>query len=471
MPYICLLSYLLRGYLVQLRELGPPPVVLPPGYDVNARCEFHSGELGHSVENCKALKYKVQELIESKAITLALNGRNVNNNPMPQHKNPTVNMIEEVEGKKLVSKVDNLKTPLFDVKKKLLMNKLSPDCYAACECCLINPQTCKILRACIQELMNQRVMVAEHMSTIEEIETLEIPYEQGYPLEILYYLTPMKISVDPVTPLTITIPTPFPYENTKAVPWTYDSVVYIHGRKIEDEPLAFKDPIVNIVGTGGVTRSGIIFAPMSPTNENGGTSRKDKGKQIESNEQGNNSTQIETPVSEVEELMRIIKKSDYKVVEQLNQTLSKISMLSLLMCSKAHMDATVKFFRSNDVPQEILVCQFEGVVNNIASSISLGFNEGELPPERRNHKKALHISFECVDTILSRVLVDMGSSLNVLPKSSLSKVTIKRLVMKPNELIVRAFDGSRRTFIREVDFPIKIGPHTFSSPSMSWTST
>lgn len=42
------------------------------------------------------------------------------------------------------------------------------------------------------------------------------------------------------------------------------------------------------------------------------------------------------------------------------------------------------------------------------------------------------------------MLVDIGSSLNVLPKSSLSKLTIEGLVMKPSELVVRAFDGSGR---------------------------
>lgn len=57
--------------------------------------------------------------------------------------------------------------------------------------------------------------------------------------------------------------------------------------------------------------------------------------------------------------------------------------------------------------------------------------------------------------------MDTGSSLNVLPKSSLSKLTIEGLIMKPNELAVRSFDGSRRTVIGEVDLPIKIGPQTF----------
>lgn len=122
----------------------------------------------------------------------------------------------------------------------------------------------------------------------------------------------------------------------------------------------------------------------------------------------------------------------------------------------------MKFLRITHVPQEIPVCQFEGVVNNIATSLSLGFSEEELPAEGRNHNKALHISIECINTIISRVLVDTGSPLNGMPEGSLAKLTIEGLVVKPRELVVREFDGSRRTLIGELDLPMKIGPHTFS---------
>lgn len=131
------------------------------------------------------------------------------------------------------------------------------------------------------------------------------------------------------------------------------------------------------------------------------------------------------------------------------------------MCSEAYGDALVKFLRDSHVPQEIFVCEFERVVNNIIFSITLGFNNDELPSETRNHNKTLQISIEHVGTILSRVLMDIDSSFNILPTSSLSKLTIEGLVMKPSELVVREFDGSRRTVIGEVDLPTKIGPHTF----------
>lgn len=91
----------------------------------------------------------------------------------------------------------------------------------------------------------------------------------------------------------------------------------------------------------------------------------------------------------------------------------------------------------------------------------MGFNDDELPVEGKNHNKALHISLKCIDTILSRVLVDTGSSLNVMPKTTLMKLPMEGMNMKPSTLIVKAFDGSRRAVIGEVDLPIKIGPTFF----------
>ena len=60
----------------------------------------------------------------------------------------------------------------------------------------------------------------------------------------------------------------------------------------------------------------------------------------------------ETSKKEMEEILKIIKRSDYDVVEQLGQTPSKISTLALLLCSEAHAKSLVKFLKIAHVPQE-----------------------------------------------------------------------------------------------------------------------
>ncbi|XP_050883483.1 uncharacterized protein LOC127086729 [Lathyrus oleraceus] len=195
----------------QQQELGPPPAVLPPDYDANVHCEIHSGAPGQSIENYKALKYKVQDLIDSKAITFTPNGPN----------------------------------------------------------------------SVIQRLMNQGILVVDCPSIKEDVSTLEIPYDKISPLQIPYNFSQLTLSTNHVTPIIITVPTPFMYVNTKAVPWVYDTSVYIHGQKIQEEPLKSNDPMINITGTGGITRSGRIFTPAPTPIGTINPSASDKGKQID----------------------------------------------------------------------------------------------------------------------------------------------------------------------------------------------
>lgn len=145
---------------------------------------------------------------------------------------------------------------------------------------------------------------------------------------------------------------------------------------------------------------------------------------------------------EAEEFLKIIKKSDYKVVDQLNQTPSKISMLSLLISSEEHRDLLMKVMSVAHITKDIIVEQFDYVIAYVTTGNFLGFNNDELPAEGKNHNKALHISLRCIDTLLSSVLVETCSSLNIIPKTTVVKFPLERLKMKHSTLIVKAFDGS-----------------------------
>lgn len=74
---------------MKLRNPKPSLTPFPLGYDVNARYEFHSEALGHKIKNYRVLKYKMQDLIDSKAITFTQNGLDILNNPMPPHADTT----------------------------------------------------------------------------------------------------------------------------------------------------------------------------------------------------------------------------------------------------------------------------------------------------------------------------------------------------------------------------------------------
>ena len=100
---------------------------------------------------------------------------------------------------------------------------------------------------------------------------------------------------------------------------------------------------------------------------------------------------------------------------------------------------------------------------SLTADNGLGFSDVDLTPKGRNHNDALHISVECQGTTLAHVLVDIGSSLNVLPKKALDRLDCEGLELKPSDIIVRAFDGSKRMVHGEVDIPIKVGTEVFKS--------
>ncbi|XP_058782873.1 uncharacterized protein LOC131657499 [Vicia villosa] len=165
---------------------------------------------------------------------------------------------------------------------------------------------------------------------------------------------------------------------------------------------------------------------------------------------------------DAEEFLALIKKSDYRVVDQLHQTPSKISLMSLLLNSEKHRESLMRITSAAHVTKNIIVNQFDGMVANLTSGACLGFSDHELPPQGRSHNKALHISIYCGKAHLSRVLIDMVSSLNVMPKTTLMKIAMEALVIRPSHMVVKAFDGSQSPVFGEVNLPIVIGSHTFS---------
>ena len=62
---------------------------------------------------------------------------------------------------------------------------------------------------------------------------------------------------------------------------------------------------------------------------------------------------------------------------------------------------------------------------------------------------------------ISRVLIDNGLSLNVMTKSTLNKLPSDGIHLRPSTMVVRAFDGSKREVVGEVELPVQVRPCIF----------
>ena len=109
------------------------------------------------------------------------------------------------------------------------------------------------------------------------------------------------------------------------------------------------------------------------TNDKSRANTKGKGKEGEpvGIEAPTKDTGTEEPSTrEMEEFLKIIKKSDFKIVEQLGKNPSKISMLSLLLCSDVHAQTLIKFLKKAHMPQETITDQFENCVASLTTAMN-----------------------------------------------------------------------------------------------------
>ena len=72
----------------------------------------------------------------------------------------------------------------------------------------------------------------------------------------------------------------------------------------------------------------------------------------------------------------------------------------------------------------ISVNGIDQLVENITVDACIAFTDEEIPLEGRDSAKALHFSIKCKGHIVPQALLDNGSSLNVMPMSTLSRLSI-----------------------------------------------
>ncbi|XP_050896222.1 uncharacterized protein LOC127102949 [Lathyrus oleraceus] len=282
----------------------------------------------------------------------------------------------------------------------------------------VNPCGCVIVKRDIQRLMDEgMVHIHQARNPDDDVNVIVLVFKTPKLVVIQYGSS--KRSIRSVSSLVIRLVGSIPYESDKFMPYKYNATMIKYRQEV---PLPLATSVVSIAD---IVKSG----------ESRGLKNKDDN----------------------DEVLRLIKKSELKVVEKLLQTPSKISVLSLLMNSEAHREALQKVLEQAYVEHDVTVDQFDHIIANITSCNNLSFYDEELPEEGRNHNQALHISMNYKEDALSKVLVDTGSSLNVLPKSTLAKLSYQGAPMRYSGVIVKAFDGSCKIVIGEVDLPIKIG--------------
>lgn len=272
--------------------------------------------------------------------------------------------------------------------------------------CLLNPWGCQKVKYDIQGLLDQGELVVERKCEDVCVITPEEP------LEIFY-----DSRKSATAPLVIYLPRPLPHVSQKAIPYKYNATIVEDGHEIPIPPLPSVDSIVE---DSRVLRNGRVIPTLFPKKASVPVPEPVLAKDPSTNKETGQSSGTN---SDLDEVLKMIKKSEYKVIDQLLQTPSKISVLSLLLNSEAHRGALMRVLEQAFVDYDVSIDQFSGIVGNITACHNLSFNDEELPEQGKNHNLALHISVNCGVDALSNVLIDTGSSLNVMSKTTFDRLS------------------------------------------------
>ncbi|XP_017644498.1 uncharacterized protein LOC108485166 [Gossypium arboreum] len=434
-----------------LKPLQPP---FPKWYDADAQCEYHAGIVWHLIENCTTFNKLVERFIQMGIVKFD-NEPNAEN-PLPNHTDSEVNVIDGGIGKRVKADITEVKTPLKWVWKEMARRGLvalsSEGSWDEIENYYEfhhekghRIQECEEMRAFIQSLMDKK-----EIEFYEEVKEEEYIYVSESTSNVPKFNRPVVIISRPkneagiqMTPkIIIQKPAVFSYKNNKRVSWNYDCNVTV---SVKESSVSLLKEDQNI---GSHTCSGKLYDLMV---------KQKRGKVVEPG------VPVNEPVKEEEakEFLKFLKHSEHSVVEQLHKQPARISILALLLSSKVHRSALLKVLNETYVTNDISVNKLNRLVNNIISDNFIFFNDDDIPPGGIGSTKALYITTRCKGYMLPRVLVDNGSVLNVLPLSTLNRLLVDSSHMKGCQNIVREFDGIGKRVMGRIEIPLLIGPTTY----------
>ncbi|KAH1238751.1 hypothetical protein GmHk_08G023360 [Glycine max] len=375
----------------QMAVISPGKIYQPPflkWYNPDATCAYHGKTPGHSTKKCLALKYKVQHLIDVGWLTFQEDRPNVKTNPLANHGGGEVNAVES--GRPRRSKpLKDVTTPRRFIYEALQKGGIIPHGWHGEDSCLMHPgelhnmETCLVEEDLLQQMIDRgRLEVSDEGSEEQHIcmqSADEGSFGRLKPLVVFF--TRDAAPQMPRYP-SVVKPVPFLYQNSHAVPWRY-------APPSERNSLSAK--VTNITRLSGVTHSVRVFAPpdlpTQPTNDKGNEKitegQDDKiiptlNENVPVNglpEKKDGCGKKEVLLEEAGEFLRIIQQSEFKVIEQLNKTPARVSLLELLISSDPHRALLVKVLNEAHVAQDISVEDFGGL-NGYKLEMGLGKSNG-----------------------------------------------------------------------------------------------
>ena len=133
------------------------------------------------------------------------------------------------------------------------------------------------------------------------------------------------------------------------------------------------------------------------------------------------------------------------------------SVWELLMHSGDHREALILALDQRKISMSCTPAQMIGSLTETPPGAIL-FSDEDLPLEGRDHHRALFIKAKVRGKMTCCVMVDNGSAINVCPLKVLPKLGLAVADLKPSEVIIKAYDDTRRSVEGTFRALVKTGP-------------
>ncbi|KAL4277859.1 hypothetical protein GQ457_03G015420 [Hibiscus cannabinus] len=256
---------LVESCLVVPRYIAPIQPPYPPWFNPNVKCDYHAGNPGHHINDCTAFKYVVEQLLKTGMLSFEA----PENNHMPNHKG--VNIVIEGSDMRVKESLADVTAPLKWVWERLVENGILNTGHVAnmtddfCEYQQSEGheiQECQEFRRLIQAMMDNKEL--DFFSKGRDYEVQDVCVIDDTPTPGNFAgLKPLIIKMGPkgtedivvaTSALVIKAPAPFPYKDSKHVPWKYECET-VRPQKAEE----------NVNEVGNFTRSGRCYSTQPHT--------------------------------------------------------------------------------------------------------------------------------------------------------------------------------------------------------------
>lgn len=154
--------------------------------------------------------------------------------------------------------------------------------------------------------------------------------------------------------------------------------------------------------------------------------------------------------------------TEYDILQHLDRTLARVSILELIKKSPSHQSTLLQFLQNIMVNEDLPTSGVTKAIMALTCGPSISFSDKDLaPPESRSLPQCLTVTLNEVK--VDSTLIDTGASINVCPMKIIQKINLQEENLEEVYTTISTYDNSKWYAKGKVTLKLGLGPVVMSS--------